>query len=106
MKRKIEIFSAGCHACKQTIETITKLAGEHEVHIHDMHQKEVASRALTLTTVSIIAVGAWLPYSAAATPLGFTPLPGLYWPILLFTLLGYVGLTQTVKGWLLRRKWI
>ena len=65
-----------------------------------------ASRALTLTTVSIIAVGAWLPYSAAATPLGFTPLPGLYWPILLFTLLGYVGLTQTVKGWLLRRKWI
>ena len=45
MKHKIEIFSAGCHACKQTIETVKKLAGEHEIHIHDMHQKEVASQA-------------------------------------------------------------
>ena len=46
MKHKIEIFSAGCHACKQTIETVKKLASaEHEVHIHDMHQNEVASRA-------------------------------------------------------------
>jgi len=45
MKHKIEIFSAGCHACKQTIEAVKKLAGEHEVHIHDMHQKEVASKA-------------------------------------------------------------
>ena len=45
MKHKIEIFSAGCHACKQTIETVKKLAGQNDVHVHDMHQKEVASRA-------------------------------------------------------------
>ena len=46
MKHKIEIFSAGCHTCKETIETVKKLAGqEHEVHIHDMHKHEVASRA-------------------------------------------------------------
>jgi glutaredoxin 3 len=46
MKHKIEIFSAGCHTCKQAIEMVEKLAGaEHEVHIHDMHQGEVARRA-------------------------------------------------------------
>jgi hypothetical protein len=30
----------------------------------------------------------------------------MYWPILLLTLLGYVGLTQIIKVWLLRRQWI
>ena len=48
MKHKIEIFSAGCHACKQTIETVKKLAGEHEVHIHDMHHKRGAPVAFFL----------------------------------------------------------
>ena len=46
MKHKIEIFSAGCPACKETIETVKQLAGaESEVHVHDMHQNSVASRA-------------------------------------------------------------
>jgi Mg2+-importing ATPase len=35
-----------------------------------------------------------------------THLPGLYWPILLLTLLGYMGLTQIIKVWLLRKRWI
>jgi len=30
----------------------------------------------------------------------------LYWPILLLTLLSYVILTQTMKVWLLRKRWI
>jgi Mg2+-importing ATPase len=33
-------------------------------------------------------------------------LPGLYWPILMLTLLAYSGLTQSVKVWLLWKKWI
>jgi glutaredoxin len=46
MKHKIEIFSAGCATCKETIEAVKKLAGsEHDVHVHDMHQHETASRA-------------------------------------------------------------
>lgn len=65
-----------------------------------------ASRALTITTLSIMAVGIWLPLSPVASSLGFTRLPGLYWPILLLTLLAYVGLTQIAKVWLLKRKWI
>lgn len=45
-KRKIEIFSAGCATCKDTIDMVKKLAGsDHEVQIHDMQQSEVASRA-------------------------------------------------------------
>jgi P-type Mg2+ transporter len=65
-----------------------------------------ASCALTATTLSIMVVGAWLPYSPLASALGFTNLPRLYWPILMLTLLCYVGLTQTIKVWLLRKQWI
>jgi Mg2+-importing ATPase len=65
-----------------------------------------ASSALTLTTLSIMAFGAWLPFSPVASSLGFTRLPPLYWPILLLTLLAYVSLTQLIKVWLLRKKWI
>jgi glutaredoxin len=46
MKHKIEIFSAGCKTCKDTIEAVRKLAGsEHEVVVHDMHQEYIANRA-------------------------------------------------------------
>src|SRR5947199_2947646 len=56
-----------------------------------------ASWQLTLTTVLIMAFGAYLPFSPLAGPLGFVALPVLYWPILLATLLSYVGLTQLIK---------
>jgi len=65
-----------------------------------------ARGSLTITTLSIMAFGMWLPYSPVASALGFTHLPGLYWPILLLTLIAYVGLTQITKVWLLRRQWI
>jgi Mg2+-importing ATPase len=65
-----------------------------------------ASFPLTITTFSIMAFGAWLPYSPLASSLGLAHLPGLYWPILMVTLLCYVGLTQLTKVWLLRKKWI
>jgi glutaredoxin len=46
MKHKIEIFSAGCKTCKDTIEAVRTLAGsEHDVVVHDMHQERIASRA-------------------------------------------------------------
>ena len=65
-----------------------------------------ASLPLTLATLSIMAVGAWLPYSPLAAPLGFTQLPALYWPILMLTLFTYMGLTQITKVWLIRKNWI
>ena len=45
-KRKIEIFSAGCATCNETIKMVRKIAGQdHEIHVHDMHQQDIASRA-------------------------------------------------------------
>ena len=65
-----------------------------------------ASWQLTLTTVIIMAFGAYLPYSPLATYLGFVPLPPLYWPLLLLTLICYIGLTQIIKTWLIRKSWV
>jgi Mg2+-importing ATPase len=65
-----------------------------------------ASWPLTITTLSIMAFGLWLPYSPLAPSLGLTLLPRMYWPILMLTLLGYVSLTQMIKVWFLRKKWI
>jgi P-type Mg2+ transporter len=65
-----------------------------------------ASWQLTMTTLLIMLIGAVLPYTPIAAPLGFVPLPGLYWPLLLGTLLCYVGLTQAVKTWLIRKAWV
>jgi Mg2+-importing ATPase len=65
-----------------------------------------ASWSLTFTTIAIMAFGVWLPYSPLASSLGLVHLPGLYWPILLATLFAYSCLTQSVKVWLLWKKWI
>ncbi len=62
-----------------------------------------ASKALLLTSVLIVAVGAYLPYSPIASWLGFVPLPPLYWLLLLGMLVAYVILTQLVKTWFYRR---
>ena len=47
-----------------------------------------------------------LPYSPLAPMLGLVPLPGTFWPFLFLTLLCYVVLTQLVKMWLIRIKWV
>jgi Mg2+-importing ATPase len=65
-----------------------------------------ASWSLMATTLAVMAFGMWLPYSPLASALGFTQLPRMYWPILMLTLLGYLGLTQIIKVWLLRKQWI
>src|SRR6185312_5053657 len=65
-----------------------------------------ASWQLTLTTILVMAMGAYLPYSPLAGALGFVPLPILYWPVLLVTLVCYVGLTQFIKTWLIRKAWV
>jgi Mg2+-importing ATPase len=65
-----------------------------------------ASWQLTINTLLIMAIGAYLPFSPLASFLGFVPLPPLYWVLLLVTLVCYVALTQVVKVWLLRKSWI
>lgn len=56
-KKMIEVFSAGCSTCKETIEVVKRLAGStHEVVIHDMQKSEVASKAKQYSVRSVPAV--------------------------------------------------
>ena len=65
-----------------------------------------ASWQLSMTTILIMGIGAWLPYSPLAPILHFVPLPWQFWPILAATLICYVGLTQVIKSWLIRKSWV
>ncbi|HEV3415574.1 MAG TPA: magnesium-translocating P-type ATPase [Pirellulales bacterium] len=65
-----------------------------------------ASWPVIVTTAVIMGIGVWLPFSPIAGFLGFVPVPGLYWPIVIAILFCYIVLTQLVKTWLVRRRWI
>ena len=62
-----------------------------------------ASWQLIVSSLIIVAVGAWLPVSPLAGTLGFVPLPPLYWLLLAIMLIAYVILTQLVKTWFYHR---
>lgn len=56
-KRTIEVFSAGCPACEETIELVNRVACPScEVSILDMKQADVAKRAQGLGIRSVPAV--------------------------------------------------
>jgi len=56
-KRKIEVFSAGCSACEDTIKLVNDLACEScEIVVLDMHDQKVAGRAKKLGVRSVPAV--------------------------------------------------
>ncbi|WP_447749213.1 magnesium-translocating P-type ATPase [Pseudomonas nicosulfuronedens] len=54
-------------------------------------------------TLAIIAVAIFLPMGPLAHSFRLQALPPGYWPWLAAILLGYMALTQTVKGWFARR---
>ena len=57
MSRKIEIFSAGCSACTDTIELVNSMiCGSCSVQVLDMSDAEVSSRARSLGIRSVPAV--------------------------------------------------
>lgn len=56
-KRKIEIFSAGCPACDETVELVNSIACPScDVSVLDMHDAAVARRAKSLGIRSVPAV--------------------------------------------------
>src|SRR5438034_10708917 len=56
-KRKVEVFSAGCPACKEAVDTVKAAACPScDVIVLDMHDSEVAKRAKTLGVRSVPAV--------------------------------------------------
>jgi glutaredoxin len=55
--KKIEVFSAGCSVCKETVELVKRLAGSsHEVSVHDMNKADVAEKAKRYGVRSVPAV--------------------------------------------------
>lgn len=62
-----------------------------------------ASVPMTLTTLTIMALGAWLPYSPFAGALGMTPLPSVCWVWIAGFLTSYGALTHGVKSWFFKR---
>ncbi len=56
-KRKIEVFSAGCGVCQETVEMVKRNACPScEVTVHDMNDADVADRARQLGIRSVPAV--------------------------------------------------
>ena len=55
-KKKVEIFSAGCSVCSETIEMVKRIASSHEVTVHDMNKSEIATKANEYDIRSVPAV--------------------------------------------------
>ncbi len=55
--KKIEVFSAGCHACTEAVDMVRRVAGrEHQVEVLDMMRADVATRAKRLGIHSVPSV--------------------------------------------------
>ncbi|MCE1188192.1 MAG: magnesium-translocating P-type ATPase [Ignavibacteria bacterium] len=61
------------------------------------------SMPMLVTTLIIMSVAAWLPYSPLAATFGMVPLPGIYWLWIGGFLLTYSVLTHTVKVWFYKK---
>lgn len=69
-KRKIEVFTAGCPACEETIALVNRVACPScEVSVLDMHDAQVAARAkrLGIRTVPAVVVNGKLADCCAET---------------------------------------
>ncbi|MGC8775208.1 MAG: magnesium-translocating P-type ATPase [Chlorobaculum sp.] len=62
-----------------------------------------ASLPMLLTTLAVMAVAVWLPYSPFASLFGMVPLPLSYFGWIALFLLTYGTLTHTVKTWFFKR---
>jgi len=56
-KRKVEIFSAGCGCCEETIDLVKSIAcSSCDITVLDMNRPEIAERAKSLGVRSVPAV--------------------------------------------------
>jgi P-type Mg2+ transporter len=56
------------------------------------------SRPLAATVLLTLAVAAVIPFTPLAGPLGFEPLPLLFWPLLAVMVAAYLAFVEVVKG--------
>ncbi len=62
-----------------------------------------ASTTMMLTTLVVMAIGCWMPYSPFARLVGLVPLPAVFFLWLALFLVSYSVLTHLVKSWFIRR---
>jgi Mg2+-importing ATPase len=62
-----------------------------------------ASPPMIFTTLLVMGIGVWLPYSPLAPLLGFVPLPATYFIWIAGYLVTYSVITHKVKTWFIRR---
>lgn len=62
-----------------------------------------ASTPMMVTTLAVMAIGAWLPYSPFAPALGLVHLPASYWVWIAGFLVTYAAMTHRVKTWFFKR---
>jgi len=62
-----------------------------------------ASKTTTFTTLLVMAIGCWLPFSPLANFIGLVPLPPVFFLWIAGFLVIYCVLTHTVKMWFMRR---
>jgi len=65
--------------------------------------QSIASMPLLVTTISVMLVGIYIPFSFMGSKIGLQPLPHTYFYWLVLTLLAYCTLVQLVKGWFIKR---
>lgn len=65
--------------------------------------QSIASPPLLFTTLIIMCIGIYIPYSVIGSTIGLSPLPLDYFPWLLATLLCYCAATQLVKIWFIKK---
>ena len=59
--------------------------------------KSRPSTPLAITTILVVIIGIWLPYSPLAHELGFTPLPLPYFAFLAISTVTYLALVEVAK---------
>ncbi len=65
--------------------------------------QSIASLPLLTTTIVIMTIGIYLPYTHVGASLGFVPLPGYFYYWLGATLISYCVLVQMIKTWFIRK---
>jgi len=65
--------------------------------------KSIASKWLTVTCLSVVAIGAILPYTIVGQNMGFVPLPPLYFLFLVVIVVTYMMLVAVLKSLFLRK---
>jgi Mg2+-importing ATPase len=67
-----------------------------------------ASGPVMVLTFAIMAIGIIIPFTSFAKDIKLTPLPWIYFPWLIATLLCYSILTQIIKRWYIKKftRWL